>query len=168
MAKKCGVAIPPSFLIETQIWKYVLIHLDKFLHPYINTKSLYFAANVVAYSYKHKQRTYNLTLWHVRIMFTPPRLSWQAATISLTDSIPLCWWINYVFAYDRLTNIHVNILILLKATCFDFQEVIIRPFSEHKPKLQCWYVHGIRVLQVLQVQDERQIRVQNRYMLKLN
>jgi hypothetical protein len=29
-------------------------------------------------------------------------------------------------------NIHVNILILLKATCFDFQEVIIRAFSEHK------------------------------------
>jgi hypothetical protein len=36
-------------------------------------------------------------------------------------------------------NVHVNILILYKATCFDFQEVNIRPLSEHKNiKLQCW------------------------------
>jgi hypothetical protein len=77
----------------------------------------------------------------------------------LTDSIPLCCRINYVLAYVRLTQhtciyrvaqkmythfdmknikecIHffgpLCILILYKATCFDFQEVIVRPFSERK------------------------------------
>jgi hypothetical protein len=36
--------------------------------------------------------------------------------------------INYVFAL-------VNILIPYKATCFDFQEVIVRPFSGRKNKI---------------------------------
>jgi hypothetical protein len=29
----------------------------------------------------------------------------------------------------------VNVLMLYKAACFDFQEVIIRPFSERKGKI---------------------------------
>jgi hypothetical protein len=58
----------------------------KFPHQYINIKSFYFAADAAVYSYKHRQRTYNLTLWHVRIMFIPPRLSWEPVTISLEDS----------------------------------------------------------------------------------
>jgi hypothetical protein len=59
--------------------------------------------------------------------------------VTLTDSIPSCCKITCVFAYVLLTQHKVNILILCKATCFEFQEVIIRPFLEHKNlKLQCW------------------------------
>jgi len=36
---------------------------------------------------------YNLTLWHVRILFIPPRLSWQPVTISLEDSYFMAFYV---------------------------------------------------------------------------
>jgi hypothetical protein len=40
--------------------------------------------------------------------------SFQAPAYSLTDSIPLCCWINYVFAYNPLTKDRTTV------SCFTF------------------------------------------------
>jgi hypothetical protein len=67
----------------------------------------------------------------------------QIFSLEYSFQKPLVCGLLFLLVY----NIHVNILILYKPTCFDFQEVIVRPFSEHKNvKLQ--FITGIlRALQ---------------------
>ena len=41
---------------------------------------------VVSHHEQARQCTHNVTLWHVRLMFVPPRLSKQRDTISIEES----------------------------------------------------------------------------------
>jgi hypothetical protein len=69
--------------------------------------------------------------------------------------------VNYVLIYDRLTQHTFNILILLRLQVSTYMKSSSGLSQNIKHKLHCWCAHGIPVLQV---QDERQIRVQNRHM----
>jgi hypothetical protein len=88
-------------------------------------------------------------------------------TIGLQERIEFVNRGSTVFAYVRLTHT-CKYIILYKATCFNFQKVIVRPFLERKTKIYSVGVHMGSLLHVLWKQLKIRLECKAKLMLELS